>query len=356
MVAGGIASIVPALAKSLQDCELENRFVTFAMDPDFEGRDHTTVVPQSQRRSRAVLSAAIRTHLMPTRPTIVHSHGLWQMLNHAGVGLAQPRQVGSVISLHGMVLPWARQHKKLRKDIAWHLYQRRDLVQAGAVHVTSPAEAATIAGIVPSDRVHTIPFGVAPQPSAAPPLADNTTRTLLFLGRLHPVKNLEALILAFVRAAPTKYRLRIVGPEEDNHKSALLALINTLEAGERIIISGPAYGAAKEAVIAQADGIVLPSFTENFGAVVAEALALGRPVISSTGAPWEVLQTERCGWWVDPDVDSLAQAISAFCATSRDELSAMGERGRAYVLRSLSQDTAAARMADLYSSILSKPT
>jgi glycosyltransferase involved in cell wall biosynthesis len=346
---------VPELAKSLQNRGLESRFVTFAIDPDFVAMDHTTIIPPWQSRNRRALAAAIRTNLSPTRPAIVHSHGLWQMLNHAGVGLAQSRNIGSVISLHGMVLPWARQHKKLRKDIAWHLFQRRDLVQAGAVHVTSSAEAATMAGIVPLDRVYTIPFGVVPPQSSVLPFADDKTRTLLFLGRLHPVKNLEALIVAFVRAAPSQFRLRIVGPEENNHKAALLSIINTHQAGERIHISGPAYDAAKESEIANADAIILPSFTENFGAVVAEALAMGRPVIASTGAPWEMLSTERCGWWVDPDVDSLTQAINSFCTTSREELRAMGKRGRAYVLRSLSQDIAAARMAELYSSILSKP-
>lgn len=356
--AGGIAATIPALAEALRAQNVDSRFITYAHDHDFAWAGQTTCGPHFNAQKPGRLGRLIEDVLggLPAgAPVLLHSHGLWDMLNHAGIRATTRVQLPTVLSLHGMLLPWARRHKKLRKDIAWRLYQRRDLVQASAVHVTSPSEADTIAGIVPSNRVHTIPFGVSLSSSAAPPFPDNTMRTLLFLGRLHQVKNLEVLIRAFVRAAPAQYRLQLVGPEEDNHKATLLALIDTLEAGERIVISGPAYGVAKEAAIAQADGIILPSFTENFGAVVAEALVMGRPVISSTGAPWEVLRTERCGWWVDPDVDSLAQAISAFCVTSREELGAMGGRGRAYVLRSLSQDTAAARMADLYSSILSKP-
>jgi glycosyltransferase involved in cell wall biosynthesis len=178
---------------------------------------------------------------------------------------------------------------------------------------------------------------------------------LLFLGRLHPVKNLEALIRAFVHAAPSDCHLRLVGPDEDNHRSTLVALIETLGASERVTISGPVYGAAKDREISQAHGVVLPSFTENFGAVVAEALAMGRPVIASTGTPWEALRTERCGWWVDPDLECLTKVIGVFCATSQDELGAMGERGRAYVMSSLSWETAAAKMSDLYLSIRSRP-
>jgi glycosyltransferase involved in cell wall biosynthesis len=171
---------------------------------------------------------------------------------------------------------------------------------------------------------------------------------------LHPVKNLEALIRAFVHAAPSDYHLRLVGPDEDNHRSTLVALIEALGASDMVTVSGPAYGAAKDLEILQAHGVVLPSFTENFGAVVAEALAMGRPVIASTGTPWEALCTERCGWWVDPDIECLAKAIGAFCATSQNELEAMGERGRSYALRSLSWETSAAQMSALYSSILSK--
>lgn len=357
--AGGIASTVPALAEALRAQNVDSHFITYAHDHNFAWSGQTTCGPRFNAQEPGQLGRVIEDVLtgLPTgAPVLLHSHGLWDMLNHAGIRAAARVQRPTVLSLHGMLLPWARRHKRLRKDIAWRLYQRRDLVQASAVHVTSRAEADTIVGIVPSNRVHTIPFGVSVSSSAAPPFPTNSMRTLLFLGRLHPVKNLEALIRAFVRAAPAEFRLKLVGPEEDNHKATLLALIDTLEAGERIVISGPAYGEAKDAAIAQAEGIVLPSFTENFGAVVAEALAMGRPVISSTGAPWEVLLKERCGWWVDPHVDSLAQAIGAFCVTSREELRAMGERGRAYVVRSLSQDTAAARMAGLYSSILSKPT
>jgi glycosyltransferase involved in cell wall biosynthesis len=356
--AGGLAATVPGLAEALSALDVDSRFVTYAHDDDFAWAEQTTCVPHFNLLKPGELGRVLEDVLasLPAgAPVLLHSHGLWDMLNHAGIRVSTQLQLPTVLSLHGMLLPWARRHKKLRKDIAWGLYQRRDLVQASAVHVTSSAEANTAAEIVPINRVHTIPFGVSFPRSLVPTFPDTTTRTLLFLGRLHPIKNLEALIRAFVRAAPAQYRLQLVGPDEDNHKATLLALIQKLEVGNRIVITGPAYGVAKEAAIAQADVVILPSFTENFGAVVAEALAMGRPVISSTGAPWDVLRTERCGWWVDPSADSLAQAIDAFCATSRDELEAMGERGRAYVSRSLTHESAAARMVDLYSSVFSRP-
>lgn len=354
--AGGIAAVVPALAGALRDQGIENRFVTCMQDPDFEWRDSTTCVPLGWATNRAALSNLIRRALqdIPRGYQIVlHSHGLWHMLNNAGARLASREGLASLVSIHGMLLPWARSHKKLRKDIAWLLYQRRDLIRVDGVHVTSQAEADILAGVVLPERLHTIQFGVA-LPETTPPIPkDTSVKTLLFLGRLHPVKNLEALIRAFVRAGPDAYRLRLVGPEEDNYRTTLAALIDELGAGDRIEMSGPAYGVEKEREIASAHAVILPSFTENFGSVVAEALAMGRPVIASTGTPWQALETERCGWWVAPDIASLTQTIEALVKTPVAELAAMGARGRAHVTRDLSWNSTAKRMADLYTTLAS---
>lgn len=354
--AGGIATVVPALAHALRERGIDSRFVTCAHDPDFAWRTRTVVVPAGQTRSRAALTEVIRK-AVADRPqaaqVVLHSHGLWHMLNHAGVRFARETGFGSLVSLHGMLLPWARSHRKLRKDLAWLLYQRRDLLQADGVHVTSQAEADILSGVVARERLHAIHFGVAVPEAVLPPSHETSGRTLLFLGRLHPVKNLEGLIRAFVQAAPAGYRLRLVGPEEGNHRSTLAALVNELRAGDRVEMPGPAYGAAKMTEIAAAHVVLLPSFSENFGAVVAEALAMGRPVIASTGTPWQAIQSERCGWWVAPDVESLAKAIRTVAATPDAQLSAMGMRGRALVTREFGWPHIADRMTALYASIAS---
>ena len=78
---------------------------------------------------------------------------------------------------------------------------------------------------------------------------------------------------------------------------------------------------------------LLPTFSENFGVVVAEALSHGLPVITTRGAPWADLETHGCGWWIDIGVDPLAAALRQAMALSDDERRAMGERGRTYVQR-----------------------
>jgi glycosyltransferase involved in cell wall biosynthesis len=95
------------------------------------------------------------------------------------------------------------------------------------------------------------------------------------------------------------------------------------------MFSGPVTGEAKEALYRQADLFVLPSFTENFSMVVAEALSYGIPVITTTGTPWRVLEEEQAGWWVAPRADALAGALRQAIGQTVSERRAMGERGRA---------------------------
>ena len=109
---------------------------------------------------------------------------------------------------------------------------------------------------------------------------------------------------------------------------------------------------AKAAAFADADVFILPSFTENFGIVVAEALAAGVPVIVSNGAPWASVETQGCGWFTGTDSASLAAAMAASMRLSPAERRAMGVRGHAHVLRDFSWKQIAAQTLDYYQWLL----
>ena len=79
---------------------------------------------------------------------------------------------------------------------------------------------------------------------------------------------------------------------------------------------GPIEGEKKESAFSNADLFVLPTYSENFGIVVAEALAHGLPVLTTTGAPWSMLPERGCGWWVDATVEGIAEGLRQ--ATSCD--------------------------------------
>jgi glycosyltransferase involved in cell wall biosynthesis len=113
---------------------------------------------------------------------------------------------------------------------------------------------------------------------------------------------------------------------------------------------GSVLGGDKGKLFANADVVVVPSFTENFGLVVAEALAHGVPVIAGKGTPWQRVEEIGCGLWVDNSPESLAAAIKQI---SKMPLREMGQRGRDWMAREYSWDLMAKRTMELYSSILS---
>jgi len=115
---------------------------------------------------------------------------------------------------------------------------------------------------------------------------------------------------------------------------------------------GPIDEDKKGAVFESADLFVLPSFSENFGIVVAEALAYGLPVVASRRTPWASLPERGCGWWVEPKVEALAVALSQAIDLTPADRQAMGLRGREYVRAAFSWDGIGLLTAQLYDWVL----
>ena len=176
-------------------------------------------------------------------------------------------------------------------------------------------------------------------------------RTVLFLSRVHQVNGLTNLVQAWAQVQPAGWRLQIAGPDEGGHLAEVLRAAQAVGVAGSIDYLGEVDGARKNKVYHNADLFVLPTFSENFGVVVAEALSHGLPVITTRGAPWADLETHGCGWWVDIGVEPLAAALRQAMALNDDERQAMGERGRAYVQRYNWADIAR-QMADVYRWVL----
>lgn len=282
---------------------------------------------------------------------IVHDHGLWLPSNHHSATVAKRAGLPLVVSARGMLEPWALAFRRWKKRIAWTLYQRSDLATAAVIHATSPAEAEAVRATGVGAPVAVIPNGTdAPDP--LPPRDLGPVRRALFLSRVHPKKGLPLLVEAWARVRPEGWELAIAGPDENGHRAHVESLVQQAGLDDAIHFLGPVADAGKWAVYRTASLFVLPTHSENFGLVVAEALAAGVPALTTTGAPWRVLETEACGWWTEPTVDSISDALRQATALSQTALDAMGERGQAYVETSLSWDHVARQMATTYDWLL----
>lgn len=219
------------------------------------------------------------------------------------------------------------------------------------LHVTSQDEAEESRRRITHARVEIVGNGVDIPPGA--PVRSwmpACTLRLLFIGRLHPKKGVENLLKALKRL-DENVRLTICGAGEPDYESSLRTLVNDLDLPRRVHFSGHVEGEAKSRMFRDADVCIVPSYTENFAMVVAEALAHGVPVIASRGTPWQELPQRDCGLWVGNDPASLEKAVIEM--RGRD-LSRMGRKGRQWMEESFSWQASAGRMYAVYSRLVTQ--
>lgn len=284
------------------------------------------------------------------RGAVLHGHGLWLMPNIQPARIAARHRVPLLVSPRGMLGPEALAFSSVRKKVMWALAQRRALELVDCFHATSLNEFEDIRRMSIGAPVAVIPNGIH-----IPDSEPNPTYTILHLGRLHPKKGIDRLVEAWSRLAIDfpAWRLRIVGPSEIGYRQALEAQVARLKA-PRVSFEASLFGPDKWRAYRTAGLFVLPTLNENFGMVVAEALAAGTPVISTKGAPWPGLVEQRCGWWVDHGVDALEAALRHALTYSPGDRLAMGLRGRDWMRREFGWEGIAARMAATYQWCLGK--
>ncbi len=267
---------------------------------------------------------------------IVHIHGMWTPLL-AIVGLMAKRfDVPFIISPHGCLERYALEYKRSKKLLALKTYQGLILRAATLFIATAEQERESIRNLELTQPVAVIPNGVDVRSSSSRNSRHGEPKRLLFLSRLHPQKGLEDLILAWSRVRRPGWEVVIAGGDEIGYRSQLEVLIKSLGLQEEFKFVGFVEGAYKQNCFNTSDIFVLPSHSENFGIVVAEALANELPVITTKRSPWSELSSYRCGWWVDPGVEGISEALHEAMGSTPEELREMGRRGRQLMIEKYS--------------------
>lgn len=291
--------------------------------------------------------------------SLIHIHGLWSWPLHQVSRWAHAHAIPVVWSTHGMTAPWAMKHKWWKKFLPWHLYQKRNLARAQLIHCTSDFEVEWNRRLG-FNRTFIAPLGTFLPAAEKVKVRDEgeQRKTLLFVGRIYPVKALDRLIEAFALAvrrqhstsSPSSWTLRLVGPDQAGHMAELMSLCSRLglsystpegkiihhsspsplafaSTRPQVEFSGPKFGSNLESEYVNCDALALVSHTENFGATVVDALAHGKPVITSTKTPWSIVDTQQCGWWVENSIAKLSDILWKLFSSSTGELELMGRNG-----------------------------
>ncbi|UHD15468.1 glycosyltransferase [Thiocapsa bogorovii] len=290
-------------------------------------------------------------------PSILHYHGLWLPHHHHVAVAARTFQIPLVTHPRGTLEPWALDYRGWKKRLALYTYERRNLETAVLLFATGEQEAESMRRLGLRQPIAIIPNGVV-----LPTLQSSVDgalklrpgpRVALFLSRIHPKKGLLNLVESWSRLRPLNWRLCLAGPDEDGHLAVVMRRVRELGLETVVDYLGEVEGETKANLFAKADVFVLPSFSENFGIVVAEALASGLPVITTVGTPWRGLERHGCGWCIEPTVDALTCTLREALELDVLHLKAMGECGREYA-REFDWTHIALQTSDVYHWILGR--
>ena len=353
---GGVFEAVAAQAAMLRTAGAEA--LVFALDDAHADEDRSRFAPSSVRLSPIVGAAQIGfasglvRQLTAARLDCLHLHGIWMYPSRAAALWAKTSRKPYLISPHGMLDPWITARGKWKKALARAGYERASWRLASAFHALTPREAADIAR--ETGRTDSLVIPNAGPPTAAPPTAPHKAK-FLYLGRIHPKKNIAALIaawsgLAAQGALPSEAHLTIAGWGEAEDVAALRGQLAA--APPSITFIGPCYGAAKERELRSAAFLILPSLSEGLPMVVLEAWAAGTPVLmtSECNLPegFAAGAAADCGF----TAATISAALSAALALPDARWLAMATAACKLATGRFAATSVAARWADAYSGLI----
>lgn len=286
---------------------------------------------------------------------VIQSNGLWQLPNVYPAVAVRGRSVKLVTMPHGTLSKWALARSRWKKRLFGWLGQTTALARTDMFIATCPKEATEIRECGYCQPIAIVPIGmdiVSVRPKQAENIyGQKRVRKVGFIGRIHRVKGIENLVKAWKHVEQdSAWELEIAGPDGGAKKELESMILN--EGINHVYFVGELHGEGKYEFLRDLDICVLPSYTENFGITVAEALACEIPVIASKGTPWDGLVKERCGWWIDIGVEPLIVCLREAMKLSDDERMEMGRRGRNWIERDFSWASAANKMISAYSWLL----
>jgi glycosyltransferase involved in cell wall biosynthesis len=308
----------------------------------------------------SALALALKTNV--SKFDAVDINSLYQFPSTAAAHYCRKQGVPYLVRPHGTLDPYLYRRHSLRKRLYELLIERRNLAAAAAVHFTTAEEMrlAKLSGLCFHGTV--APLGVEFEREPAVPWNAADTiwpqlrgkKLLLFLSRVNFKKGLDILARAFGEIHRTRQdtHLVIAGPDTDGYATKVRGWLAEEGALEAATFTGMVLGERKGALLKRADLFVLPSYTENFGIAVVEAMVAGLPlVISNRVNIWREIVAADAGLVVKPDAQEVARAVMTLFENpsfAKD----MGVRGRCLAHEKFSWQAAGDRLVRLYQEVV----
>lgn len=295
-------------------------------------------------------SRNMNRYLRHSNYDLYHTNGMWMHCNHATCIVARHKGKPYIITPHGMLHPQALTRSAWKKKLLLNFGGvNKDLELANCIHVTCYDEMNNYRALGYKN-----PVAIIPNPFSAPAFIDEIKNNrkiqrIGFLGRLYPYKKVDALLNAWIKLGRqvNNCQLVIMGTGEPSYEQMLKSVARQ-HSLTNVEFAGFVTGREKFERLASLTALCVPSDFENFGMIVTEALSVGTPVIASLGTPWQELNTEHCGYWVQNDVRTLAETIGKVLNLPDDEIRQMGENGKRLVKGKYQDTNVAMMMKQLY--------
>lgn len=305
---------------------------------------------------RNISEQELEKMLLDGKYDLIHAQGIWIPLYHKMCKISRKHHIPYIMTPRGALEPWCyydqRVLKRIKKQVAMALYQRKDIQSAACILATADMEANSLRNLGFSNPIAVIPNGIEIDgyPCRTMDSLAQCKRQVIFLSRVVSKKGVDILIDAWIKVHQTfpDWNVIIVGNGEQEYIEGLNMQIKKNGLSDCIEILPPAFGKDKYKLYAESSLFVLPTHSENFGMVIAEALACGVPVITTKGTPWQILEESKSGWWIELSQENLENTLLNALAMPKKELFEMGQRGAVMVRQNFYFVEVAKKLTEVY--------
>jgi glycosyltransferase involved in cell wall biosynthesis len=295
---------------------------------------------------------------------VVHIHSLYLFHTEIAAYYCRVYDVPYLLRPHGTLDPFIYNRHRFRKKIMEWLFENKNIKNATAIHFTTEEEKQLAKpytfqkhGVVISNGINLSEYENLPTLGTFKARYPETIgkRIILFLGRINFKKGLDILVQAFAKVVPIHKNIHLViaGPDNDGFKAEVYGWLKNEKLLERVTFTGMLQGEDKLALLKDAEMFILPSYSENFGIAVIEAMVCGLPVIISNKVNlWQEVEKAQAGLIAPCEAKQFAEKMMELL-DNLEKSNRMGKNGKALVEEKFQWHQIGLNLEKVYQKIIS---